>query len=215
MDDSEGRFPWHEARGQPAAELLRACGQRLTDRELWTRFQERFHGLIFMYLLRSLRYRSIYEDVADVIPDLAQDVYVRLVQRNGRILRSFRGDTELAALAFLGRVCSSVAADYMRRATTDKRKANVISIDEARRREVASPEKFDPNSMSSILSWIDIEKVVAGEPDQKNARRNALIFKLHYIDGLTAPAIAKYPGFELTRSAIQAILTRFRKRLQK
>ena len=81
-------------------------------------------------------------------------------------------------------------------------------------RPVESPE-FDPNSISSILAWIDIERIVEGDPDRKNARRNALIFKLHYIDGFEAGEIAKFPGFELSKSGVETILARLRKRTQK
>jgi hypothetical protein len=65
-----------------------------------------------------------------------------------------------------------------------------------------------------VASWIDVERIVEGDPDRKNARRNALIFKLHYIDGFEAGEIASFPGFELTKSGVETILTRLRKRIQ-
>ena len=74
---------------------------------------------------------------------------------------------------------------------------------------------FDWSRLSAILSWIDVERVVEGDPDRKNARRNALIFKLHYIDGFEAGEIARFPGFELTKSGVETILARLRKRIQK
>jgi len=219
MPDTHGRFRWQKAGDTPAADLLRECGERLTDRVLWTRFQERFQGLIFLYLMRALRFRRIQDDMSDIVPDLAQEVYLRLVQHAGRILRSFRGTTEFSVMAFLARVSSSVVQDYQRQITSEKRRAQVIPIESARggevvARSVESPE-FDSNALSSILSWIDIERIVEGDPDRKNARRNALIFKLHYIDGFEAAEIARFPGFELTKSGVETILARLRKRIQK
>ena len=79
---------------------------------------------------------------------------------------------------------------------------------------MVSPE-FDSNALSSILSWIDIERIVEGDPDRKSARRNALIFKLHYIDGFEAGEIARFPGFDLSKSGVETILARLRKRIQK
>jgi RNA polymerase sigma factor (sigma-70 family) len=220
MQENHSRFRWQKAGETPAADLLRECGERLTDRVLWTKFQERFQGLIFLYLMRALRLRRIHDDVSDVVPDLAQEVYVRLVQHGGRILRSFRGTTEFSVMAFLARVSSTVVQDYQRQITSEKRRGQVISIDSARGGEasaLASAEstEFDSNALSSILSWIDIERIVEGDPDRKNARRNALIFKLHYIDGFESGEIARFPGFELTKSGVETILTRFRKRIQK
>ena len=214
------RFLWQKQGATTAADLLRECGEKLTDRALWAQFQERFQGLIFLYLMRAMRLRRIQEDNADVVPDLAQEVYLRLVQHDGRILRGFRGTTEFSVMAFLARIASSVVFDHQRAAATDKRRAQVVPIDAARAAELSgasavdSPE-FDSSHLGSILSWIDIERMVEGDPDRKNARRNALIFKLHYIDGFQAAEIARFPGFDLTKSGVETILARLRKRIQK
>ncbi len=219
MQENRDRFRWHATGETAAADLLRECGEKLTDRALWTRFQERFHGLIFLYLMRALRLRRIKDDTSDVVPDLAQEVYLRLVQHNGRVLRSFRGTTEFSVLAFLGRISSSVVQDYQRQLATEKRRAPIIPIESIKLGELAgfrspgAPE-FDSNALGPILSWIDVERIVEGEPDRKNARRNALIFKLHYVDGFQAAEIARFPGFELTKSGVESILARMRKRIQ-
>src|SRR5713226_5152354 len=123
MQDNVGKFRWHQAGETPPGDLVRECGEKLTDRALWTKFQERFQGLIFLYLMRALRLRRIHDDTADVVPDLAQEVYVRLVQHDGRILRTFRGTTEFSVMAFLARISSSVVQDYQRREASDKRSA--------------------------------------------------------------------------------------------
>src|SRR2546428_1018858 len=219
MHGNQGRFRWHATGETTAADLLRECGEKLTDRALWTKFQERFQGLIFLYLMRALRLRRIQEDTSDVVPDLAQEVYLRLVQHNGRVLRSFRGTTEFSVLAFLGRISSSVVQDYQRQLATEKRRATVVPIESIKAGELtgsrsAGAAEFDSNAIGAILSWIDVERIVEGDPDRKNARRNALIFKLHYIDGFQAAEIARFPGFELAKSGVESILARMRKRIQ-
>src|SRR6266705_3585981 len=126
------RFRWQKAGGTSAADLLRECGEKLTDRALWTQFQERFQGLIFKYLMRALRLNRIQDDAADLVPDLAQEVYLRLVQYDGRILRSFRGTTEFSVMAFLARISASVAQDHQRHGASNRRRAQVVSIDAAK-----------------------------------------------------------------------------------
>jgi RNA polymerase sigma factor (sigma-70 family) len=215
MHDSIRRFRWQASDETSVADLLRECGERLTDRTLWMKFQERFQGLIFVYLMRALRLRRIQDDAADIVPDLAQEVYVRLVQHDGRILRAFRGTTEFSVMAFLARICATVVQDHYRHIGSDKRRGQVVSIESVRAGESRSESaEFDPKALSAILSWIDIERIVEGEPDRKNARRNALIFKLHYVDGFEAGEIAQFPGFELTKSGVETILSRLRKRIQ-
>ena len=219
MPDIVRKFPHGNAGETSAAELLRECGEKLTDRALWTKFQERFQGLIFLYLLRALRYRSMKDDAADIVPDLAQEVYLRLVQNDGRILRSFRGSTEFSVMAFLSRISATVVQDHLRQLGSSKRRGHIVSIDKAKVAEFderCSPQssEFDPGTLSAILSWIDVKRVVEGDPDRKNARRNALIFKLHYVDGFLPGEIARFPGFELTKSGVETILARLRKRIQ-
>jgi RNA polymerase sigma factor (sigma-70 family) len=219
MNDTVRRFPWRQPGEPSAADLLRECGSKLTNRTLWTKFQERFKGLIFLYLLRALRYRSIQDDAQDIVPDLAQEVYVRLVQHDGRILRSFKGTTEFSVMAFLAKISATVVQDYQRRSASEKRRGQVVHIDAARTAELAekrlpeSPE-FDSTAISAILSWIDVERIVEGDPDRKNAGRNALIFKLHYVDGFSSAEIARFPGFDITKSGVESVLARLRKRIQ-
>jgi DNA-directed RNA polymerase specialized sigma24 family protein len=219
MTDTVRRFRGHKAGEPSAADLLRECGQKLTDRALWAKFQERFQGLIFLYLLRSLRFRSIQEDAAGVVPDLAQEVYMKLVQQDGQVLRSFRGDTEFSVMAFLAKIAANVVQDFHRRTTREKRRGLVIPIDavktgESGERWVREAPEFDTGALSSILSWIDIERVIEADPDRKNARRNALIFKLHYVDGFAPAEIARFPGFDLTPGGVETVLGRLRKRIQ-
>jgi DNA-directed RNA polymerase specialized sigma24 family protein len=219
MTDTLRRFRRQKTSELSGPDLLRECGLKLTDRTLWSLFQERFQGLIFLYLLRALHFRSISEDLTGLVPDLAQEVYLKLVQHDGRILRGFRGETEFSVMAFLAKVSANVVQDFHRHSGREKRRGQLVPIDSVRIAEFGDkagrdvPE-FDSNALSSILSWIDIERVVEGDPDRKNARRNALIFKLHYVDGFSSAEIAGFPGFDLTSAGVETVLGRLRKRIQ-
>jgi RNA polymerase sigma factor (sigma-70 family) len=219
MPDKFRRFRWKRSSEIAAPDLLRQCGEKLADRELWRQFQDRFQGLIFIYVMRAFHIHRIRDDVSDIVPDLTQEVYVRLVQNDGRTLRSYKGVTEFSVRAFLATISESVVKDYQKRMSRDKRSAQVIPIDQAktaesgRRRSADAPE-LDSRLLASMLSYIDMERVIEGEADLKNARRNALIFQLHYIHGFDGAEIARFPGFELSESGVHAILTRLRKRIQ-
>jgi RNA polymerase sigma factor (sigma-70 family) len=217
MSEKIRRFPWRKASNTAAADLLRECGEKLTDRALWTQFQERFQGLIFLYLMRGLHLARIQDDAADLVPDLAQEVYLRLVQNDGRVLRGFRGTTEFSARAFLASVASSVVKDHGRSLNSEKRKVRVVSIDTVRDIEMSGAAKHESptsDSLASRIIYLDFEKVIENEPDRKNARRNALIFKLHAIDGFQASEIAQFPGFDLSKSGVETIIARFRERFE-
>src|SRR5581483_11852180 len=168
MPDNIRRFRWQKTGETSAADLLRECGEKLTDRALWTKFQERFQGLIFLYLMRALRLRRIQDDTADLVPDLAQEVYLRLVQHDGRILRGFRGTTEFSVMAFLARISSSVVQDYQRANNTDKRRAQVIPIDSLRASELqgasAGSPSTDASHWNTVARLMDVEKAIAADP---------------------------------------------------
>src|SRR5947199_2027124 len=190
MQENHKRFRWHKTVETSAADLLRECGEKLTDRALWTEFQGRFQRRIFLYLMRALRLRRIQDDACDVVPDLAQEVYLRLVQHDGRVLRSFRGTTEFSVLAFLGQISSSVVTDYQRQLASEKRRALVVPIESIKvgeltgSRSAGAPE-FDSNAIGSILSWIDVVRVVAGDPRRENRPWTDVVVKLQSIDCCT------------------------------
>ena len=134
-----------------SADLLRECGYRLTNRALWAKFQQRFQRLIFLYVMRAVRSRRSDHDVSDTVTDLAQDVYLRLIQHDGRILRSFRGATEFSVMAFLSRVSFSVVSDQLRRQSADKRSAPVVSFEE-KRESRTTVLNATPQILTQILS---------------------------------------------------------------
>jgi len=196
------------------AELVRACGQKLTDAKLWEKFQQRWRRVIFGFLLRALHFRGINEDQVTLADDLAQDVYVRLVQNDGRMMRTFKGETEFEAAAFLARVCASAVEDYWRKNTTIRRGAGeVVSINNALGMEDSAG--IADVDRDALLSWIDVQRLVEADSDRRNAARNVLIFKLHFIDGLTVPEIAQYPGFNLTEEGVESVVHRLKTKLKK
>jgi RNA polymerase sigma factor (sigma-70 family) len=197
-----------------SADLLRECGRRLTDAALWQAFQERFNRQITTYVIRTVWMLHGKTD-SDVICDLVQDVHLRLLQNEGRVMSGFRGETDFSVLAFLGRTAMGVVSDYYRSQQAGKRRpAEIISIEEARRHEEHSKVPADLD-VTSILSWIDVQRLIDSEPDRRNATRNVLIFKLHYVEGLTMREISQYPGFDLTEAAIEVILKNLRTELKK
>ena len=104
-------------------------------------------------------------------------------------------------------------SDHFRSQQAGKRTAEIISIDDARRFEEES--KVEDLDIGSILSWIDVARLIEADPDRRNATRNVLIFKLHYLEGLTVKEISQYPGFDLTEGAIEVVLKNLRMQLRK
>jgi len=208
-----GRFRRRSGGELSPAELVRACGQKLTDVGLWEKFQLRWQKVIFAYLLRALQLRRIGEDQVTLVDDLAQDVYVRLVQNDGRMLRAFKGETDIQVAAFLARVCTSAVEDYYRKNRTLRRgSGEVVSLTAALETDAADIADVDKDA---LLSWIDVQRLVEADPDQRNAARNVLMFKLHFIDGLSFAEIAQFPGFNLAAEGVQSVVHRLKTKVKK
>jgi DNA-directed RNA polymerase specialized sigma24 family protein len=67
-------------------------------------------------------------------------------------------------------------------------------------------------NISAILGLIDVEKVLR-ENESKNPERDLLIFRLHFVEGLSAREIASIPSLKLTTSGLEKVLIRVRNRL--
>jgi RNA polymerase sigma factor (sigma-70 family) len=211
---------WRFRRSNPAgplssADLLRECGKRLTDPVLWEQFQVRFHKTILRSITRVMWNRS-RTDCLEEACDVAQDVYIRLLADDARLLRSFRGDTDLAVKSFLARVTVSIVSDHYRYQQASKRRpAEIVSIEHARQQGVDFADEDAELDIPSVLSWIDVDRLMEIGSDRRNAARNVLIFKLHYVDGFSVSEIAEFPAFRLKESAIHLVLQNMRAHLKK
>ena len=210
------RFRRAESGGMlSSADLLRECGQRLTDQALWKEFQNRFHKTILTFVTRTMwnRFRN---DCLEQACDVAQDVYMRLLDGDGHLLRTFKGETDFAVKAFLSRVTVNIVSDHYRNIRADKRRpAEIISIEDARQQGRKLDGEAVELDIASILAWIDVERLMDSESDRRNAARNVLMFKLHYVDGFTIEEIAEFPVFGLNKSAIHEALQNTRTHLRK
>jgi RNA polymerase sigma factor (sigma-70 family) len=198
-----------------SADLLRECGQRMTDPVLWKQFQDRFQKSILTGVMRVMwnRFRN---DCLEEACDLVQDVYLRMLDNEGRMLRSFKGETDFSVRAFLARVILNVVSDHYRSMEAEKRRpAEIISIDEARQQNRDIAGEAGELDIASILSWIDVERLMESDGDRRHAARNVLIFKLHYVDGFTVSEIAEFPAFDLQDTGIDKVLKNMRAHLKK
>ncbi len=94
------------------------------EKSAWDAFVDRFGRAIYAAVSRTLRLRRSSCDDS-TIQDVAQDVFVRLVKNDYRLLRTY--DPSRAALTtWLTIVSRSVAMDHLRR-----RRLPTVSIDDA------------------------------------------------------------------------------------
>ncbi len=203
-----------------ALELITLCSN--DDSEAWDEFINRFHRHIMLCTLRELRnYKSKDNDVSEMV----QEVFLRLLANERKVLKEFRGTTDASILAYLAIIVRSTVTDAIRKEVAQKRSAPTVSLDAPLKsgedqdlsladilaaEETSSPswilkEKIAPKRLREIL-----KTVLSGA----NATRDAIIFHLHVINGLSAREIAELPSFSMTTNNVQAIIFRTKERLR-
>jgi RNA polymerase sigma factor (sigma-70 family) len=198
--------------GLDAPDLIRECGKDLRNPELWEEFHSRYRRKILLYLLRAFRMVGGQPcGFPSLAEDWVQEVFTKLVQNEGRVIRSFRGTTGLSVDAFLGSIAVSVAADQLRSQRALCRKAPIVPLDELQ--DLSASHAYSDAQVSALLEVIDVERALCVDEDSKNPERDLLIFKLHFVEGLQAKEIASIPALKLTTSGLQKVLNRVRNRL--
>jgi RNA polymerase sigma factor (sigma-70 family) len=206
--------------GRSIRDLVDLCGRLDTD--AWDEFVSRFNRLISFYVIRASPYvAGSGVERKEIARDLVQEVYSRLLASDCRVLKAWRGDTELSFKSYLASVAHAVACDAVRRDRRKKRSAHLVSLD-APVPETGTPLGDTlPASDASSPDRVFAERLAPerlretlASMSGPNAARNAVIFQLHVIDGLTASEIAAMPGFQLQVPAVETILRRTRERLK-
>ena len=194
------------------AELVRQCARDLQNEDLWQKFYSRYKRKILLYLLRAFRMMGGHsEEFVRFADDWLQEVFTKLVQNEGHVIRSFRGTTEVSVNAFLASIALSNVVDQLRSQSALRRRAQVVPLDQLQ--DVSSPRVDPAGRFSALLELIDVEKALRTDEESKNPERDLLIFKLHFVEGLSAREIASIPGLKLTTSGSEKVLSRVRNRL--
>jgi RNA polymerase sigma factor (sigma-70 family) len=203
-----------------AVELFRTCLADCTargrDNLAWGEFVLRFQPLLRSSVARILR-RLDQRASPEIVDDLVQDVYCRLLERGSD---SFRGDNEGEVVSYLRRVCESVAVDRHRVRTTQKRGGRAIVIDlDPNRRTLseliadggASPEeRCLHRELRGIL--LDGCRLLDRGP---RPERNLAIFELAVLDGWTSREIAEGFDWGLKAGSIDSVVHRQRRKLKR
>lgn len=144
----------------------------------------------------------------ELIDEILQEVYCRLLDGGGRRLRRCRATSENQAAAFLGRVAERVALDQLRLARAQKRGGEMTRCGTADERADpgANPEeRFLIRERLRLL--LERCGALAG---RKDYRRNARILAMA-VDGWSNGDIARAVGGRCTARSIEGLLARVRR----
>lgn len=190
----------------PVNRLAKACAD--SDKaEDWEEFVRRCAPVVSLVAARVGRLWTGGVTAA-VVDDIVQEVFLKLCERQRRILRDFVPQADDSFLGLLRIVSTSVANDHFRRQSSAKRggRAVTLPLDELLPLAgLVSPQSSEKLHKTMLYSELDERMRV--NPNIVTARDRA-IFWLYYRQGLTAEEIADLPAVKLSAKGVESVLRR-------
>jgi RNA polymerase sigma factor (sigma-70 family) len=211
------------------AELLERCSGRPPDEVAWQEFVRRYHPTIRTNVIKTFHRKAKEESDRkpqfpdDMVEDLVQAVYMRLVEDRNRALERFQGQHENSIYQYLAMISINVVRDHFRETRAQKRPKISVSLDELLESggdgalsDEAHNARWNPGSAptASSLSEEEIDMALRRAVKGKNRSRDLLIFKLRYYEGLTLDEITESMGLKISAVSVGSILNRIIKKLR-
>ena len=208
MTESESEAP-------ASPQLFLLCATYPERNEYWELFVQRFTPLLVRSVVVAWRRhgQGVWPP-AEVAEDLLQEIYATIVKNNARLLRNFRGATDVEAQVYLARTAINVTTSYLRAQAARKRAGDEISLQAllAQQGEAALPESGeDPLRGVTEREFLEILHRLFKGP---NAERDILILML-YREGYSPAEIARLKICELAESSLANLLARMKSQLKK
>lgn len=158
----------------------------------------------------------------DVLDEVVQETYVRLLQNDRRVLRGCKGRTETTIMSYLRRVARSALVDWLRARRALKRDPSAeLSID-PREGSADGAERLElPGTATSPFNDIYVRELrrdfrrecwcVAS--DRPTGLRDTWITERMVVDGWTSHEAAR--AVELAPATVATVIGRMRRELQR
>jgi RNA polymerase sigma factor (sigma-70 family) len=199
----------------------------------WLDFISRYHQRI-----RCIAHRAFLNEAqrnygldtgkaGDVVEDLTQDVFVRLIDGNRRALSHFHGRSESSLYMYLHAIATNLVRDHFRKFRAQRKIPAAASLSEPLRTAdgaleavtlgdcVASPSPGPDAAAEASELRARIAKAVDRVSGGSFSNRDRLVFRLFFVEGLTYDEIASLRAIGLSTAGVEKCIRRIRKALQR
>src|SRR5262249_11344310 len=176
-----------ELKALPSYKLFGRCASQFDDDQYWEEFVRRFNQCLTLSVYQAYRrFSGEVQPPLEVVSDLLQEVYLKILKDKCSSLRRFRGESEIEAEVYLMHIATSVTIDRLRRQYSVKRYVRTESLDCPSPSEELWNRRDDRiNPYTDELAENDVIKILRSAFTGKNDNRNILIFLLHFREGFT------------------------------
>jgi RNA polymerase sigma factor (sigma-70 family) len=202
------------------------------DDPAWSEFVSRFHGWIRRITFRAYtteaeRNRGLDAGLpGEVIEDLTQEVFVRLIDGGRRALAHFEGRNEHSIYTYLCTIATNLVRDHFKKLRAQRTPPAARSLNEPLRVSDAPAEDLNLGDVLSGSSLspeemahsVEIRKRIASAVHQASlgptSKRDRLIFRLYFAEGLTLEEIAAIRSVKLSISGVEKRVRKIRSALK-
>ena len=187
----------------------------------WTRFIREFEPHIRLTALRLVRAelgkasRIETGPLRELVEDMTQEVFVRLVTNERAALARFVGRHELSLRSYLGVIASNVVRDHFKSLRRQKRPSNRVLL---QRKETGEPLDLDqvffsgePGPEATVLSE-ELSRYI--ERGVTSNSKDKVLFNLYFVQGLNMREIAEIADLQMTERAVESALRRIKNALK-
>jgi RNA polymerase sigma factor (sigma-70 family) len=196
------------------SELITLCLTSPDKEPAWEEFVRRFHQVILSAVIRTYKSMAVIaqdDPAKEVVEDLAQAVYIKLIEDDYRALRSFRGKHENSIYGFLIMVAANVVRDHFRQVRAHRRSAVKVSLEEL----IGGSGSLEVSTKAPIdeLNWEDIEEALEKVGGEDDSHQDKLIIKLHYLYGFTFEEIVTMLNLSVRPASLNSRVSRKMKKV--
>lgn len=197
-------------------ELVKHLALAPDDERLWGEFIRRYDKHIqrtIFVMCRRMRYHGVVQ-----VEDLAQEVYLKLREKNGHRLKEFEGQHANSIFTYLETIAANVVRNAWRNDHAQKRPPaeKGLPLDQpifpnAEDRSANLAEILPAENWADDINRLELEDAVGyclGRilGDKRHAERDKLLFKLYFCEDFSAEQIAQIKQIGLSDKRIYGLL---------
>jgi len=197
-------------------ELINICCQKSQNRDAWIEFCSRYDKHIWLVVFRECIDKDVFVNYSlskQVVGDLVQEVYMKLVDNDRKALRNFQGAHKNSIYLYLGTIAKNAVRNYLVKMSAQKRPTiesslndSVLVSNDGDKVTVIEQLESKQNSVEDKIKLKilkeEIDEILDKYLKGRTKLRNKIIFKLHFYEGLTAEEIVTQLNFEISESRV-------------
>lgn len=195
----------------------------------WIEFLSRFERRVRLTVYRSFRIeaqqspRSDADPSGEVVRDLTQEVFLRLLGSERRALSRFKGRSENSIYTYLNTIAVNLVRDHFKKLRAQKTPPAAASLDAPVRAAEESPDGQRIGDLVASDHPGPEQTARARELQQRIAevirrsgfpKRDRLVFRFYFLEGRTIEEVAACRSVGLSASGVEKCIRRLRLAIQ-